>query len=59
MAETEEYLALKQLTDVLDDLKIDYAIGGSIVSLLILGEALWGLRKAQIFHERFMLISYA
>jgi len=32
MAETEEYLVLKQLTDVLDDLKISYAIGGSIAS---------------------------
>jgi len=30
MSEPEEYLVLKQLTDVLDDLKIDYAIGGSI-----------------------------
>ena len=34
MAETEEYLVLKQLTDALDDLKIDYAIGGSIASSL-------------------------
>ncbi|HCO96791.1 MAG TPA: hypothetical protein DIU00_23105 [Phycisphaerales bacterium] len=34
MSEPEEYLALKQLTDVLDDLKIDYAIGGSIASSL-------------------------
>ncbi len=32
MAETEEYLVLKQLTDALDDMKIDYAIGGSIAS---------------------------
>jgi hypothetical protein len=32
MAETEEYLVLKQLTDALDDLKINYAIGGSIAS---------------------------
>lgn len=32
MAEPEEYLVLKQLTDVLDDLKISYAIGGSIAS---------------------------
>jgi len=32
MAETEEYLVLKQLTDTLDDLKINYAIGGSIAS---------------------------
>jgi hypothetical protein len=32
MAESEEYLVLKQLTDVLDDLKINYAIGGSIAS---------------------------
>ena len=32
MAETEEYLVLKQLTDVLYDMKIDYAIGGSIAS---------------------------
>ena len=34
MAEPEEYLVLKQLTDALDDLKIDYAIGGSIASSL-------------------------
>ncbi len=34
MSEPEEYLVLKQLTDVLDDLKIDYAIGGSIASSL-------------------------
>lgn len=32
MAETEEYLILKQLTDALDNMKIDYAIGGSIAS---------------------------
>ena len=32
MAELEEYLVLKQLTDTFDDLKIDYAIGGSIAS---------------------------
>jgi len=32
MAEPEEYLVLKQLADALDDLKIDYAIGGSIAS---------------------------
>jgi hypothetical protein len=32
MAETEEYLVLKQLIDALDDMKIDYAIGGSIAS---------------------------
>ncbi|OHB74170.1 MAG: hypothetical protein A2Z25_18185 [Planctomycetes bacterium RBG_16_55_9] len=32
MAETEECLVLKQLTDALDSLKISYAIGGSIVS---------------------------
>ena len=32
MAETEEYLVLKQLADVLDDLKISYAIGGSMAS---------------------------
>jgi hypothetical protein len=32
MAETEEYLLLKQLTDTLDNVKIDYAIGGSIAS---------------------------
>jgi len=32
MAELEEYLVLKQLTDALDDMKIDYAIGGSIAS---------------------------
>ncbi|MHC4509269.1 MAG: hypothetical protein ACYTAO_09980 [Planctomycetota bacterium] len=32
MGEPEEYLVLKQLTDALDDLKIDYAIGGSIAS---------------------------
>jgi len=32
MAETEEYLVLKQLTDILDDLRISYAIGGSIAS---------------------------
>jgi hypothetical protein len=32
MAEPEEYLVLKQLTDALDDFKIDYAIGGSIAS---------------------------
>ena len=32
MAETEEYLVLKQLTDILYDMKIDYAIGGSIAS---------------------------
>lgn len=59
MSEPEEYLVLKQLTDALDDLKIDYAIGGSIASLLILGEALWGFRRTQIFHERHMLIGYA
>ena len=34
MAEPEEYLVLKQLTDALDDLEIDYAIGGSIASSL-------------------------
>ncbi len=32
MGEPEEYLVLKQLTDTLDDLKISYAIGGSIAS---------------------------
>jgi hypothetical protein len=32
MAEVEEYLILKQLTDVLDTLDIRYAIGGSIAS---------------------------
>jgi len=32
MAEPQEYLVLKQLTDTLDALKIDYAIGGSIAS---------------------------
>lgn len=32
MAETEEYLVLKKLTDALDGLKISYAIGGSIAS---------------------------
>ena len=32
MAEPDEYLVLKQLTDVLDGLQIDYAIGGSIAS---------------------------
>lgn len=32
MAEPEEYLVLQQLTNVLDDLKIDYAIGGSLAS---------------------------
>ena len=32
MVEPEEYLVLKQLTDALDDLSIDYAIGGSIAS---------------------------
>ena len=32
MGEPEEYLVLKQLTDALDDLKINYAIGGSIAS---------------------------
>lgn len=59
MSEPEEYLVLKQLTDALDDLNIDYAIGGSIASLFILGEALWGLKRIQMLHERFMLISYA
>ena len=34
MSEPEEYLVLKQLADVLDGLKIDYAIGGSIASSL-------------------------
>lgn len=34
MAEPEEYLVLKQLTDALDGMKIDYAIGGSIASSL-------------------------
>lgn len=34
MNEPEEYLVLKQLTDALDDLKIDYAIGGSVASSL-------------------------
>jgi len=34
MSEPEEFLVLKQLTDVLDDLEIDYAIGGSIASSL-------------------------
>ena len=34
MAEPEEYLVLKQLTDTLDELEIDYAIGGSIASSL-------------------------
>jgi hypothetical protein len=32
MAETEEYLVLRQLTDALDDLNIVYAIGGSVAS---------------------------
>jgi hypothetical protein len=32
MAETEEFLVLKQLIDALDDMKIDYAIGGSVAS---------------------------
>lgn len=32
MSEPDEYLVLKQLTDALDDLKISYAIGGSIAS---------------------------
>ena len=32
MAEPEEYLVLNQLVDVLDDLRIKYAIGGSIAS---------------------------
>ncbi len=32
MAEPEEYLVLKQFADVLDGLKINYAIGGSIAS---------------------------
>lgn len=32
MAEPQEYLALKRLTDALDALKISYAIGGSIAS---------------------------
>lgn len=32
MADSEEYLVLKQLIDTLDDLKINYAIGGSIAS---------------------------
>jgi len=32
MSEPEEYLVLKQLTDALDGLKINYAIGGSIAS---------------------------
>jgi hypothetical protein len=32
VSEPEEYLVLKQLTDALDDLKISYAIGGSIAS---------------------------
>ncbi len=32
MGELEEYLVLKQLTDILDDLKISYVIGGSIAS---------------------------
>ena len=32
MSEPDEYLALKLLTDALDDLKISYAIGGSIAS---------------------------
>jgi hypothetical protein len=34
MAEPEEYLALKQLADALDEMEIDYAIGGSIASSL-------------------------
>jgi len=34
MAEPEAYLVLKHLTDVLDEMKIDYAIGGSIASSL-------------------------
>jgi hypothetical protein len=34
MAEPEEYQVLKRLTDTLDNLKIDYAIGGSIASSL-------------------------
>ena len=34
MAEPEEYLVLKQLTDAFDEMKIDYAIGGSIASSL-------------------------
>jgi len=32
MAEPEEYLVLKQLTDALDDMRITYAIGGSVAS---------------------------
>ena len=59
MSEPEEYLVLKQLTDALDDLKIDYAIGGSIASLLILGEVLWRLKLTQMLHEELMLTSYA
>ena len=58
MSEPEEYLVLKQLTDALDDMKINYTIGGSITNLFILGEALWRLRRLQIFHKRFVLISY-
>jgi hypothetical protein len=34
MSKPEEYLVLKQLTDALDELSIDYAIGGSIASSL-------------------------
>jgi len=34
MAEPEEYLVLKQLADAFDEMKIDYAIGGSIASSL-------------------------
>ena len=59
MSEPEEYLVLKQLTDALDDLNIDYAIGGSIASLLILGEVLWRLKLTQMLHEELMLTSYA
>ena len=34
MSEPEEYLVLKQFTDALDGMKINYAIGGSIASSL-------------------------
>ncbi|MFC1794310.1 hypothetical protein ACFL3Q_12065 [Planctomycetota bacterium] len=59
MSESGGFLVLKQLTDTLDGYKIDYASGGSISSLHVLGEALWRLKRKQMLHERFMLIGYA
>ncbi len=61
MAEPEEYLVLKQLTNALDALEINYAIGGSIASSLYgkvrftqdadINVALLGDKAEQLYNE--------